>query len=198
MLIPIAYSIEECQRVMTPQKANNCTILSTWKPADCNLPLYVYNSSSNLVETLTWQNNSILCEVTWNITKIGVYPYNSSIETGIITIRSDDNMIWLLFIPLALCFLFIYWANSLSEEHEPLKWFMRLLSLIMIFTIFVGANIIINLNPGYEGLLSLFNIVALQWIVYTIIFVFIVFFVYRIFIAFKMKKKNDFENGILR
>jgi len=97
-----------------------------------------------------------------------------------------------------MAFLFIYWANSLNEDQEPLKWFMRLLSLFMLFLLYTGADIVIKDNPQYSELAMIFNLTLVTWIFYLVMAAFLSFFIYKIFMSFHWKKKKDYEDGILR
>ena len=99
--------------------------------------------------------------------------------------------------PLLLCFFFVYWGNSLSEEQEPLKWFMRLLSIIMIYVMFAAANIAANSDPDYAAYASIFDLTAYGWIIFTVLAVFLIWFIYKIFSALKQKKNDDLEHGRL-
>ena len=196
-MITIVAAVEECQRVMKTSDIP-CIVYSSYRPADCNAQVLIFNNTPENILNTTWQNSTPFCKFTWNLSGIMTYSYNSTIETGMITIEADDNMIFLLFIPLALCFFFIFWGNSLDAEQEPLKWFMRLLSLIMIFSTYVGANIIIAMNPGYEDLEYVFNITAITWIFYTIMSVFLIYIIYRIFIGIKIQKQNVFQKSAFK
>lgn len=150
-----------------------------------------------------------------NLTKLGAYAYimqcNTSTRGGFTASAFDvtlsgqkddqEDSAWisaLLIIPMLLAFYFIYWANSLPEEQEPLKWFSRLFSIFCIFMSFVAANIIIGKDPEYSGMSDVFNITAVQWIFYTVISVFALYFMYKIFTSFKQKDKDDFERGVIK
>lgn len=197
VIIPIAFAIQECQRTTLTTNIP-CDVESSWKPSNCNQYLEIYNSSNVTVASTNWTDAIPFCHFTFNITQQGIYFYNSSIDSGVITVVGDDKMIFLLFIPLMLCFFFVYWGNSLKEEQEPLKWFMRLLSIVMIFATFGGANMIIAMSPAYEGLQSIFNFTPLTWIFYTLISIFMCYFLYKLFMSFKNKRQKDFEDGVMR
>ena len=195
--IQSALALQECQRTTIISKIP-CNIVSSHNNSgNCSVTGNIYNSSGVNISDMLWSNYTPNCAAVFNITVIGTYQY-TGIESGVITVLEDDNMIFLLFIPLGLCFLFVYWANSLNENQEPLKWFMRLLSLLMIFSTFVGANIIINTNQSYTDLLNVFNIDAVSWVFYTVIATFLVFFIFKIFMSFKKRGQQDYESGILR
>ena len=91
-LIPVVYGIE-CQRLMNPVEANNCTLTSTWKPsAGCAVEIRIHNSVGSLVQTQNWTEQEPYCVSDWNITSEGVWQYNSTIEDGTISIEKEDNM----------------------------------------------------------------------------------------------------------
>ena len=113
----------------------------------------------------------------------------------------ENDKMWIsaiLLMPLGLAFLFLYWGATLNEEQEPLKWFMRLLSFIMIFLMFVGASIVINLNPGYESLQVLFNLAWVTWVFFSIFACVLVYLIYKVFMSYKMSGQKSYEEGELR
>lgn len=200
LMIPAAYALDECQRVQDPSDIP-CNILSTWQPdsGDCGAFVSIYNETEELIETLYWGNHTPYCNFTWTHSTIGQYTYNSTIEDGAIAVVGGKMwLLGILLLPLGLAFLFLYWGATLSEQQEPLKWFMRLLSLVMIFVLFAGANIIISLNPTYSALQDLFNFTVLTWVFWSIFGLFLVYFIYRIAIALRMKSKDDFDGGFLK
>lgn len=195
LIIP-AYALPECQRVTENTKIP-CNIISSYGTT-CTGTINIYNSTSVAVLNLSWGNFGTLCNATFNLTYSDTYTYNSTIESGIITVVGNDDMIFIIFVPLSLCFLFIFWASSLGENQEPLKWFMRLLSLVMIFLTFGAANMIINKNPGYEGLQQVFNFGIVQVIFYVIFAIALLTLLIKVFMSFKEKRDRDFEDGVIR
>ena len=194
----VALAISECQRVVTPDKIP-CNIISTWSPGNCqNYNVLIMNESSSNIINYTWGNYTPVCNFSFNISSAGTFYYNSTIESGVITISPSDSMIYLLFIPLGLCFFFLYFAHTLKEEQEGFKWFFRMMSFLMLFPLFAGADIIIGKNPGYEGLRALFNMNILSWIFWLLFALGMIFFIVKIMNAFADAKKKDFEQGNLR
>jgi len=179
LMLPIAYATVECQ-----WSADNAT---DWR----NITNIETNYKEGLQHGLQQDTEYyIRCK-------------NDSTSYGYLSQRTKegvDNMflIPILLIPLGLCFLFIYWGNSLSEEHAALAWFMRMLSLVMIFVLFVGAHIVLEQYPKYAALTAMFDIGTLGTIFFAVGLIFATWFIYRIFKAFKMKKQDDFEKGVLR
>ena len=102
-------------------------------------------------------------------------------------------MLFILLIPLGLCFFFLYLSNGLDEVHNPLKWFFRLIALIMIFVIYQGAYIIISLNPVYSEMTKMFNITVYGWIFWTIMAYFFIYIMYNVFTSFKIKGSSKFN-----
>jgi len=192
-------AIDECHRAQSPENIP-CMIISSWKPSvGCSGELEIYSETGNLLATKYWDNHTIYCNTTFNYTGMQTYVFNSSIEDGVIqVIDSGTWLLGILILPLGLSFLFIYWAQSLSEEQEPFKWFMRFLALIMVFVLFVGADMIIEMHPSYSQLAELFNIVFIQWIFYALFALFLVYFIWRIALAMKIDRDNDLEKGFLR
>ena len=198
ILIPLALAYEECQRVQDPADIP-CEIISSWKPSNCTAIITIYNETPEFVDEINFTESTPFCTALFNISTHGSYTYNSSIEDGVIVVRSSDMwLIAILLIPLGLSFLFIFLSNSFTEEQEPIKWFLRLASLFMIIVLFVGARIAINQNPNYIGLRAMFNIEAATWIFYTIVAVALLFLIYKVFMSFQLKKGDELEKGILK
>jgi len=198
LLMSSAYGLEECLREQDPS-ALPCLIISSWKPASCNVNISFFNESGYLLGNISFVNGTPFCEATFNFTDLGTYIYNSSIDSGVITVGGGNMwLIAILLIPLGLSFLFVHWGNSLNEDQEPLKWFMRLLSLLMIFALAGAANIVIQLNPAYAGLEAIFDMTVITWIFYTVTAVLLIYLIYKIFISFKEKQSDDLERGFLK
>lgn len=203
-MITIVTASPECARFTTASNIP-CRIISTYNNSgNCYVNGTVVNeSSTEVLQNLTWENYTRNCFAWFNISTLGTYTYNG-IETGIITIEADSMLSFgFLLIPLALCFFFIYWANSLKDaedkqgQHEPLRWFMRFLALLMIFVVYGVANLLIGQNPSFSYLEPLFNIWIYGWIFYTIMGVFLLYFIWKIISSIQEKKKDDFDRGVL-
>jgi len=111
-----------------------------------------------------------------------------------------DNM-WILavlIIPLGLCFFFVYLAQTLNEEHNPLRWFFRLIALVMIFIIYQGAHVMIGLNPDYADLAQMFDVQTYGWIFWTIMAYMLIYIIYQIFKSFQHAKEWDFSDRWMR
>lgn len=111
LALPV-YSIEECGRFQQV-KDIPCNIITSYKPLnDCNTySVIIYNQSGNNISTLSFGNYFPTCNFTFNYTKLQTYIWNSTIESGVITVEGDDeNMIiilgaFLLLINLGLAYL---------------------------------------------------------------------------------------------
>lgn len=127
------------------------------------------------------------------------------------TTNSTDWLNGILLIPLAVAFFFMVFANSFESHEvedergertlvnqEPLRWFFRLLSMFMVLVTYIGANIVIGSQAGYDDLTTIFNITAVNWIFYTTLAIFLIYFIYKIFMSFEMGKKKDFEMGRIK
>lgn len=194
-MIPIAYAIEECQRVTDPGDIP-CMIVSSWKPsAGCaSYNLSIFNATGSHFQNVTWGERNPFCNVTFNVTAMGVYHYNSTIEDGIINVEGSKMWILaILLLPLGLCFFFIYLAGNLDEVHNPLKWFFRLLALIMVFTVYQGAHTITAMYPAYADLSNMFSITVYGGVFWTIMAYFLIYIIYRIFMSFKHNRSWDWN-----
>ena len=195
IIIPsLVYGLDECMRDETLSNIP-CNLITSWTPAaDCNTySVDIYNVSGNSLSNslLATIGDSGRCYITFNYTVTGQYLINSSIQTWNIKVGGNDNMLIILLIPLGLCFFFIYLANSLEDVHNPLKWFFKLLSLIMIFVIYQGAYVILKLDSAYSELTKMFNITVYGWIFWTIFAYLLLYLIYNIFMS--MQPKSDFN-----
>lgn len=202
-MIPVAAALEECKEI-TSSIDIPCRVTTTWVPPNnCNTyTVTIFNDSGVNLSTMNLSafGNTGYCTFNFTYNSSGSYPYNiSNGDSGNVLV--ENSRMWLasvLLIPLGLAFLFLYWGATLNEEQEPMKWFMRLLSLVMIFILFAAANIVINLNPGFEALQDIFNITWITWIFWSMFALFVVYFIYRIALAMRQKADDDFKNGILK
>ena len=178
-----------------------CNIISSWHPAsDCQAyNITIYNSSWIVISNYEWGNYTPFCNATFNHSAIGTYHYNSSLEAGVITVEGSKMWILaILLIPLGLCFFFVYLAHTLDEIHNPLKWFFRMLALVMIFVIYQGAHTITQLNPGYESLADMFSIAVYGWIFWTIMAYLLIYILYNLFMSFKHKNEWNWNEGYMK
>jgi hypothetical protein len=199
-LIPLVHAIEECQRVQDPQDIP-CYIISSWHPsedvagASCSdYNLSIINGSGVIIQNHTWGDYFPACNVTFNLTTSGNYQYNSSLEDGNIVVRGARMwLLAILLIPVLLCFFFVYYANTIEEVHNPLRWFFRLIALIMIFVVYQGAHTIIGYYPAYSDLSRMFSITVYGWIFWVIMAYFLVYILYNIFMSFKHNKEWEWN-----
>jgi len=96
-LVPIVYSLRECSRYQNPSDVP-CYIISTWHPseeisgANCSdYNLTIFNELGIYIQNLTWGDYFPNCNATFNITDIGTFQYNSTLEDGKITNEGDDE-----------------------------------------------------------------------------------------------------------
>lgn len=138
-MIPFVYGMEECQRV---QDVNDipCSLISSWKPSTgCNITIDVYGEDGTLVQNINWTDSQPYCNASFNISTIGTYTYNSSIEDGVVNVEADNLMLSLT-IGLGIIAGFLFWfAFKLEEEH----FLMKLLS------IFTGMSVIVLIPVTY-------------------------------------------------
>ena len=196
ILIPMITAFPECSR-FNPQTSIPCYIISSYLPVGGCINGTVLNSSSVNMQNLSGSSYTTVCAALFNVTLAGTYNYNGT-ESGVITVQGDDQMIFtLVLIPIAMMFMFIYWGNSLPPEQEPLKWFARLLALVMVFLVYGAATIAISLNPSYNAFLSIVDFQVYGMVFFGILAVFIVYFIYRIFTVMAEKKRDDRKYGRL-
>lgn len=196
---------------------NSTNFLLTNTTTACVFHFYNHTGNHIYEDYMTFDSNTV--DFYYNIDAVYLHDYNvytylvhcnNTKESGFISAAfevtpnahdittGDTTIAIIILMPLLIAFLLLYWGNSLSEEHEPLKWFVRLLSLFMVFILYVGLDIMLNTHPEYLGLASLFNIFAFKWIFYTVMAAFLVYIIYKVFDSMNKKKQHDFEQGVIK
>ena len=200
ILLPIGLALEECKSP-TPTIDIPCRV-TMWYPLASGCATYsaiIWNDTGHNITYLPLEDfgGSGLCSFNFTENRTGSYPFNvSNGDTGVVLV--ENNRMWLiaiLLIPLGIAFMFLYWANTLQDKEEVIKWFLRMLSFLMLFVTFAGANIVINLNPGFEGLQSLYNFYWIGWLFWLMIALFLVFFIVKIISSIREKKEDDLKMG---
>jgi len=154
-MIPIAYALTECQRTQNVGEIP-CAIISSWSPGTCSdYSLTIYNSSGDVIQDLAWSDYTPVCNATFNITDIGSYHYNSTIEQGVITVEGDAKMItaMIILIPLIMALVLMIGSFALGEKHSVLSIFLFLGSLLMFF---------VSFHAGMLGVVKFMNYPELQ------------------------------------
>lgn len=174
LAIPLVMSIEECKRQQEP-KDIPCIIYSTWRPLDCAAyNITVYNESDNLVQIVPWYNLTTVCNATFNLTKEGTYVYNSSIESGVIEVKVEDNMmslgvvIFLIMINIAIFSLpFFIRFNEVEMWHKVISKIIYIFGLgALAFNLTIIVKLADNAGLGITNQLWLYEQTIL-WIIYT-------------------------------
>jgi hypothetical protein len=163
IMIPQSLAIQECKKI-NPSKDIPCLITTTWQPPnDCeSYSIKIFNVSGDL---LTNGTNTTLgkfgmtgfCNYTFNMTDYGSYTYNLTTgDTGNIILEDETQMIVgiMILVPMLLSLVFLIGALMItSEEHQALKIFLFLLSIVPFFT---------AMHFGVLGLVQFYNFPALE------------------------------------
>lgn len=196
LLIPIAFALEECQRV-NPSSNIPCIIHSTWKPLDCVQEIEIYNETGSLLKLENWSDGIPFCTYTFNQTRHQTYIYNSSIDSGAITLR-DDNMTplgTLILLPFLFGVALLIGGISLGKEHTVIKIGMFLLVPITFFaSLHFGTLTIVEYYdfPALENLLG----TTTYWvgtIFFFILSYFLIYMFYMVTHVAAQKKKQELE-----
>lgn len=129
---------------------------------------------------------------------------NSTSDWGYVCQTSKEglDMIWVLGVilaPILIAFFFIYLSNSLNKEWEGVKWLFRFLAFAMLFPLAIAIDIVANAsNSRFPGLAALLKVEWITWGFFFFFAMFLIFFLIRLFTAFKFKKEDDFDQGIIR
>jgi len=126
LIIPIGLAVEECSRINQDPSEVPCLIRSSYMPdTGCNQPISIYltnnTGNSTFVLNAQWQKNIPYCQFIWNITTpVGTYVYNSSVESGMITLKMVDNVLSLVFMFIFLIAFFVI-IGALQKEDGIVK-----------------------------------------------------------------------------
>lgn len=162
LLIPLvaAAELQECPRVLYSNEVP-CTVLSSYKPdAGCTGQVFIYFENETLVQTKDWKNSTPFCKFHWNISQANsTYVYNSSIESGVINIIQEDNMLSIIILQVCLIAFFIL----IGIPHKFgfvkfLSWSLALLEIVMsIWIVYLNELSISIINYLYiNSLIALF------------------------------------------
>lgn len=180
VLVPLAMSQDECQRKMEPRDVP-CQIISSYLPLDgCNKTLEVYNTSGGMMQTKNWSLMVPFCNASWNISTQGTYVYNSTIESGVVVIQSEENMtslgviFFVLILNLVVFLLPMFFQFSeneiLNNVMKKMVWIGALLFLAFNTTIVV--SLADNAGLGVNAELFLYQQIMLWAIYVSMIFLF--------------------------
>jgi len=194
LLIPLTTALPECMRE-TQVADIPCNIISTWKPNNCaEYNLTLYNESGINIINITWGNFTPYCNATFNYSDVGTYHYNSSIESGAITVVGDRSMIAaiIILIPLVLGLFLLIGAFSLSQQHTPIKVFMLLLSLLTIFVSFHFAMINVVKYMDFPELQNLIGSTTYWWaILFAVIVTYFIIYAFYVFIKSAARARQE-------
>lgn len=183
LISPIVHSLIECSRI-TQVSDIPCMIVTSWKPVSCNVNLSVLNSSAGILYTQTMGDYADKCNGIFNITQDGIYTWNSSIETGTITVEAKDSMatlsvgIFILLVNIGIFAFGFYGKFSKNEVFDflikrciyiigvVLLWFNT--SIFMTFAKNNGLGIQPQMNT-YFLMISICILAGIVYIVYTML-----------------------------
>lgn len=120
----------------------------------------------------------------------------SNVSAAVTTENDTSNFI---IAALGICFFFVYFANSLDEEHTILKWFFRFIALIGVFGVYHAANVLIQLNTvDLEAISPVFSFTVYGRLFWVILAYFLIYILYKIFMSFKHNKEWDWNNRFVK
>jgi len=181
-MIPLAFALEECPRYAN-LKDIPCRIQSSYTPSEgcIGQNITIYNSSGVNVQNMTWGSLLPSCNATFNITELGTFSYNSTVENGIINIQGEEEemilviALFLIGINL-LVFALPFWVRFSKSEaaHYVVKYLMWIAAVILLWfntTIFrqlasdwgLGID---NFLTGYWWIFTLLAISSIFLMVY--------------------------------
>lgn len=177
ILIPfsIAANLKECQRAMTKSDMP-CIVATSYLPSQsCQSYNYTIINQQNIsLENGIFYLSVTSCQFVFNYKTPNIYFWNSSIESGIITIEKENNMIAII---LMYILLIVYFAIIGALNKYPglkfLCWFLSAAELIcMVATVFVdesGGNYLPILNVIFYSILIIgFGLGIFTFFIYSI------------------------------
>ena len=149
LILPLSFSLSEpieCQRVMTPQDMP-CSLITSWKPSTGCISNVSFYQNGSIINIYPYGDYDLFCNATINITEIGTYTYNSSIISGIITIKNEDNMLSIVF---SIGFIILFFiALGIINTGFKLKFFsyaIALIETIFMFSLVYAREINIDIS----------------------------------------------------
>lgn len=176
LLIPLVngLELEECKRSADTSDIP-CLVISTWLPSTgCDVNVSIFTENDTLILNDTFSDYATTCAFTFNQQTVETYVYNSSLETGVITVSRQDSMLSIILVQLFLVIFFVV----VGLPHKPgfikyLSWGLAVIELLMmvwfVYLNEVGGSIanLLYLNAissliigGFLGFLSLFKIMT--------------------------------------
>lgn len=166
LLIPLVSATEylECSRHGQAINEIPCIVQSSYRPLNCTGEIKIYRNNT-LIQNISWYEAVPFCEFSWNISSpIATYTYNSTIESGMVTLSQRDEDTNLLGIIALQIFLvafyiiiglphkvgfvkFIAWGLGIIELMVTI-WIVYLNEAGASITEFLYLNSIINLILG--------------------------------------------------
>lgn len=165
IIIPIVSAIE-CQRV-TPPKDIPCTIISTWTPSTgCTETLQFFSQGGDILQNTTWSVSTPFCNATFNISDSGTYIYNSSIESGVVVVQSEDNMtsLGVILFLMALNFALFYSPFVVNfSNNKPTHFVIRNMVWVLAWVLLTFNTTILATLSDNAGLGITHELFVFQW-----------------------------------
>lgn len=190
LMIPLAFALPECQRE-TKLADIPCIQYSSWFPGSCSsYGIGVFNETNQSIQNLTWSNSIPLCSFTFNISTTGTYVWNSSIDSGVITLVGGDDMasftvigflalvnIVLFLLPFFVRFSFFkdgIMGDIIDYITKRAFWMISILLFWFIFLMVaeVGVRQNLGLNEPLDTLVIVFTLgllIMMGWLLISMI-----------------------------
>lgn len=168
--IAAALPLKECGRFMQP-KDIPCNIITSWKPSTgCNTKITIFNSSGDIIQVGNFSLFTPKCNYTMNISTLGTFNYNSTIQDGVWTTRGDDaTMIFSITIFLLLIngVLFILPFKTKFTASEAGNYMVsRLMWMAALLVLWFNTTLFRQLALDWG--LGIDNFLWVYWWVFTI------------------------------
>ena len=145
--------LQECSRTMTAQDIPCIQPTSYFPSQPCkNYNISITNQQNQSVENLTYYSGLVNCQFVFTQTTPNIYYWNSDIESGVITIEANKDMmaVIIVFIGLIAYFALLGWLNK-SAQLKFLCFGLSIIELILM----VGCIYLSETGGNYPILLQI-------------------------------------------
>lgn len=154
-----AASLKECQRTILTKEVP-CIVATSYLPSQAceNYNITITNNQNETIENLTYYSTLSSCQFIFTHNTKNIYFWNSSIESGVITVEQEDNMMAIIIVFIALIAYFaILGVLNKSTQLKFLSFSLSIIELIiMVAVIYIaegGGDYLVMLRINFYSIL---------------------------------------------
>lgn len=188
-MVGTAFALPECQRWHNVKDVP-CSIITSWTPdTGCIVPIEIWNSSPGIVQTGNFSAFVPNCNFTWTIIEVDTYQWNSSIQSGIITLKGEEDEMILVTFGILIIFnlVLVYLPFKVRfSQHESGNYIVG--RLIWISSVlFFWFNITMMRQVAVDWGLGIDNFLEVYWWIFTLLTFMCVFIMIYVMLIGTMK-----------